>query len=91
MDRTRYDSQFTEDRLISCVECGHDFTFTAGEARFYRSKGLTIPPRRCPECRRNRKATINRDELTPNSENINFGRSRIPRGADYTTIHDCRS
>jgi hypothetical protein len=61
MDRNRHDSQFIEDQLLTCVDCGSDFTFTGGEARFYLSKGLTIPPHRCPECRRRRKLTINRE------------------------------
>jgi len=59
MDGTR--SQPIEDELLRCVECGRDFVFTVGKYRFYLSKGLTIPPRRCHECRANRKLTINRE------------------------------
>lgn len=57
----RYDSNldFISDEDLFCVTCGSKFTFTAGEHRFYLSKGLIIPPRHCPECRRRRRMTIN--------------------------------
>jgi CxxC-x17-CxxC domain-containing protein len=45
-----------EDRHISCVDCGEDFVFTAGEQDFYRQKGLTNAPTRCKRCRDARKA-----------------------------------
>jgi len=48
-----------QDELLTCCDCGRSFTFAAGEARFYESKGLVIPPKHCPECRRLRKRTIN--------------------------------
>jgi CxxC-x17-CxxC domain-containing protein len=46
-----------EDRHISCVDCGEEFVFTAGEQDFYRQKGLTNAPTRCKRCRDTRKAT----------------------------------
>ncbi len=45
-----------EDRHITCVDCGEDFVFTAGEQDFYRQKGLTNAPTRCKRCRDARKA-----------------------------------
>ena len=45
-----------EDKLLQCSDCGQEFTFTAGEQEFYSSRGLQNEPRRCPECRRARKA-----------------------------------
>jgi hypothetical protein len=57
------DKQLTfEDTERTCVDCSKVFKFTAGEAFFYASKGL-INPKRCPECRKQRKATIARPEL----------------------------
>jgi CxxC-x17-CxxC domain-containing protein len=44
------------DRYIRCVDCGEEFTFTAGEQAFYESKGLMNPPTRCKRCRDSRKA-----------------------------------
>jgi len=44
-----------QDRVIKCVDCGEEFTFTAGEQEFYRDHGLTNAPTRCKRCRENRK------------------------------------
>jgi CxxC-x17-CxxC domain-containing protein len=43
------------DRILTCRDCGRDFTFTAGEQEFYASRGLTNTPGRCPECRAARR------------------------------------
>ncbi|MCX7707224.1 MAG: zinc-ribbon domain containing protein [Anaerolineae bacterium] len=44
------------DKMLVCVDCGKQFTFTAGEQDFYAQKGFTNPPSRCPDCRATRKA-----------------------------------
>jgi len=41
-----------EDKSLTCVECGVEFVFTAGEQEFYQSRGLENEPKRCPDCRR---------------------------------------
>ncbi len=46
----------TEDRRITCIDCGEEFIFTAGEQNFYREHGLTNAPTRCKNCREARKA-----------------------------------
>jgi CxxC-x17-CxxC domain-containing protein len=46
----------TEDKSITCVDCGEEFLFTAGEQKFYRERGLTNEPTRCKNCREKRKA-----------------------------------
>ncbi len=46
-----------QDRILTCRDCGQDFTFTAGEQEFYASKGLTNAPSRCPECRKARRSS----------------------------------
>lgn len=48
------------DRSIACVDCGQEFTFTAGEQEFYAQRGFTESPKRCPSCRQIRKAQRNR-------------------------------
>jgi CxxC-x17-CxxC domain-containing protein len=45
------------DQLLSCVDCGAQFTFTAGEQEFYAQKGFQNKPNRCPDCRQARKAS----------------------------------
>lgn len=44
-----------EDKVLTCVECGKEFVWTAGEQEFYASKGFTNEPKRCPECRKKRR------------------------------------
>jgi CxxC-x17-CxxC domain-containing protein len=46
----------SEDKSITCVDCGEEFLFTAGEQAFYRERGLTNEPTRCKACREKRKA-----------------------------------
>ena len=48
-----------QDKSLHCADCGQDFEFTAGEQEFYASRGLQNEPRRCPECRRAKKAQRN--------------------------------
>ena len=44
------------DKTITCVECGHEFTFTVGEQEFFASRGYTNEPKRCTQCRGARKS-----------------------------------
>lgn len=44
-----------EDEKLICEECQCEFVFTAGEQDFYAQKGLVNKPKRCQECRKNRK------------------------------------
>jgi CxxC-x17-CxxC domain-containing protein len=46
----------TGDKSITCVDCGEEFLFTAGEQAFYRERGLPNEPTRCKRCREARKA-----------------------------------
>ena len=45
------------DEMLTCVDCGRTFTFTANEQQFYASKGFTNKPSRCADCRAARKAS----------------------------------
>jgi len=49
-----------QDKLLLCLECGADFTFTVGEQLYFLSKGLSIP-KRCPQCRKRRRDTLVRE------------------------------
>ena len=39
------------DRPILCVDCGQEFTWTAGEQLFFHDKGLRNEPKRCKPCK----------------------------------------
>jgi CxxC-x17-CxxC domain-containing protein len=43
------------DKVLTCRECGREFVFTIGEQEFYQSRGLMHEPRRCPDCRNQRR------------------------------------
>jgi Probable zinc-ribbon domain len=43
------------DLICVCVDCWRDFTVTEGERQFYAFKKLSTP-KRCPACRKIRKA-----------------------------------
>lgn len=43
------------DQNLTCSVCGKSFIFTAGEQDFFRQKGFVSPPKRCPDCRRERR------------------------------------
>ena len=47
------------DKTLVCVDCGNEFTFTAGEQEFYAEKGFTNEPKRCPDCRKTKKQQFN--------------------------------
>lgn len=44
-----------EDRTLQCSDCGKDFVFTAAEQEFFRERGFEHAPKRCVECRRQRR------------------------------------
>lgn len=46
------------DKVLSCKDCGSEFTFSASEQEFYAQKGFTNEPGRCPECRAAKKAQV---------------------------------
>jgi CxxC-x17-CxxC domain-containing protein len=68
------------DRILTCRDCGEDFTFTAGEQAFYASRGLTNDPGRCPSCRAARRS----------GGGMSAPRQRQSTGEYYeTTCADC--
>lgn len=53
----------SDDKALSCKECGKEFSFTAGEQRFYAEKGFENEPGRCPQCRLAKKRRGGKKEL----------------------------
>ena len=51
-----------EDKILTCRDCGAEFTFTASEQQFYADKGFQNSPSRCPACRSARRASNNSGE-----------------------------
>ncbi len=40
-----------QDKVLTCADCGKEFTWDAASQKFFRSKGFTNEPSRCQECR----------------------------------------
>ena len=58
-ERTFADKPDLEDLNISCIDCGEDFIWTAGEQMFFRDKGLQNPPKRCKKCKQAKNERLN--------------------------------
>ena len=69
------------DRILTCRDCGQEFTFTSGEQEFYASRSLTNDPSRCPSCRAARRS---------GGGGMSSSRPRQNTGEYYeTTCADC--
>jgi CxxC-x17-CxxC domain-containing protein len=44
-----------QDKVLTCKDCGAEFTFSASEQEFFAEKGFTNEPGRCPACRAAKK------------------------------------
>jgi len=45
-----------EERSLTCVQCGSEFTFSADDQQFHASRGYQ-DPKRCPTCRAERRSS----------------------------------
>jgi CxxC-x17-CxxC domain-containing protein len=43
-----------QDKSLTCVDCGSDFTWTAGEQLFFADKQFKNEPKRCKACKAKR-------------------------------------
>jgi len=57
------DGEF-KDRSIPCIDCAHEFIWTAGEQLFFRDKQLENPPKRCKDCKRAKNRRLEAIELS---------------------------
>jgi CxxC-x17-CxxC domain-containing protein len=47
-----------EDSSIQCIDCREQFVWTSGEQAFYSAKGLTNPPKRCKNCKKEKNKRL---------------------------------
>ena len=47
-----------QDKVLTCMDCGTDFVFTAGEQLFFHDKQFKNEPKRCKYCKAKRAATF---------------------------------
>jgi CxxC-x17-CxxC domain-containing protein len=55
----------SQDKTLQCVDCGVQFVFSGDEQEFFKSKGYTNEPKRCPSCRETRRAQRATQDGTP--------------------------
>jgi CxxC-x17-CxxC domain-containing protein len=80
------------DRTLTCADCGQEFVFTGSEQQFYNDRGFS-EPRRCRNCRAQRKATMGSGDQSSGgySSGGNGGgfRERRPREMFEATCSNC--
>jgi hypothetical protein len=54
------------DELRTCSDCGSPFTFSIGEQHYFAQNNLA-PTKRCPDCRKRRKADKQRGDAGKNA------------------------
>jgi CxxC-x17-CxxC domain-containing protein len=47
-----------QDKVLTCIDCGAQFTFTAGEQLFFYDKQFKNEPKRCKSCKSKRVAVL---------------------------------
>ena len=47
-----------QDKVLTCIDCGTDFVFTAGEQMFFHDKQFKNQPKRCKTCKSKRVAVL---------------------------------
>jgi CxxC-x17-CxxC domain-containing protein len=48
-----------QDKVLTCIDCGAQFIFTAGEQLFFYDKQFKNEPKRCKACKSKRVAVLN--------------------------------
>jgi hypothetical protein len=62
------------DQLITCVQCNTEFRFSAVEQEYYKNKAFN-PPKRCPQCRKNKAKLAEPEQNTPHPVKKRHSRS----------------
>jgi len=47
-----------QDRTLTCIDCGTEFVWTAGEQHFFADKNFKNEPKRCRSCKAKRSERI---------------------------------
>ncbi len=47
-----------QDKVLTCIDCGTAFVFTAGEQLFFHDKHFKNEPKRCKACKSKRVAVL---------------------------------
>ncbi len=53
-----------QDKVLTCADCGQEFTWSVGELAFFREKGLMSEPKLCQDCIQASKHRRDEQEMT---------------------------
>jgi CxxC-x17-CxxC domain-containing protein len=59
-----------QDKVLTCIDCGTDFVFTAGEQLFFRDKQFKNEPKRCKNCKSKRVSVLNAPRTMGNAHHF---------------------
>ncbi len=59
-----------QDKVLTCIDCGADFVFTAGEQLFFRDKQFKNEPKRCKTCKSKRVAVLTAPQTMGNAHHF---------------------
>jgi len=57
-----------QDKVLTCIDCGTTFVFTAGEQLFFHDKQFRNEPKRCKACKSKRVATLGAPPVPHNGQ-----------------------
>jgi len=74
-----------QDKVITCIDCGSEFVFTAGEQSFFYDKQFKNAPKRCKDCKARRVATLGATPPRNSNQRIET-RTRCSQCGKETTV-----
>jgi len=63
-----------QDKVLTCIDCGGQFIFTAGEQLFFHDKQFKNEPKRCKTCKSRRVAVLSTLPAHGNSQHFSHAR-----------------
>jgi CxxC-x17-CxxC domain-containing protein len=63
-----------QDKVLTCIDCGAEFVFTAGEQLFFHDKQFKNEPKRCKTCKSKRIAVLS---SAPSSHGDGHSHARV--------------
>ena len=76
------------ERMLTCVECGNEFAFSAEDQQFHASRGYQ-DPKRCSSCRAQRRASRGGGDYGSSSYGSGGGYDRPQRQMFSATCAQC--
>ena len=83
-----YEQQNAIGKIIKCCNCGSSFDLTNKEIQFYKEKNLSLP-KRCKNCRNNKKSTPPVNSSHNNSSHNNSNSNKNSGSMCYITTAIC--